>query len=194
MTAVDVAKGAAITANDDNAVGTVVPPSSTKDEDAYVGGSVAFEGACVGAFADGAGESATASVLLPLRRPPSRCTPPPSVALPPPPLTLPLPPPHRQAAAVTLPPLPHHLHCCNRATTVALCTAAMLRTAVTAADADAAAVPLPSFRRRRAVALPPPPTSRCHSDATAAASALLQLRYHHRAVHHCHASHCRHRR
>ena len=36
------------------AVAAVIPPSSTKDEDAYVGASVAFEGACVGAFMDGA--------------------------------------------------------------------------------------------------------------------------------------------
>ena len=72
-TAVDVATGAAVAPDDDDAVGTVVPPSSTKDEDAYVGASVAFEGACVGAFADGAGESAAASVLLPPRRPPSCC-------------------------------------------------------------------------------------------------------------------------
>jgi hypothetical protein len=43
---VDVATGAAV-ANDD-AVSTVVPPSSTKDEGAYVGVSVASEGACVG--------------------------------------------------------------------------------------------------------------------------------------------------
>ena len=64
-TAVEVATGAAIAANDNNAVGVVVPPSSTKDEDAYVGASVAFEGVCVGAFAGGAGESAAASVLLP---------------------------------------------------------------------------------------------------------------------------------
>ncbi len=36
------------------AVAAVIPPSSTKDEDAYVGALVAFEGACVGAFMDGA--------------------------------------------------------------------------------------------------------------------------------------------
>jgi hypothetical protein len=64
-TAVDVATGAAVAANDDDAVGAVIPPSSTKDEGAYVGASVAFEGACVSAFADGANESAAASVLLP---------------------------------------------------------------------------------------------------------------------------------
>jgi hypothetical protein len=43
---VDVATGAAVA--DDDAISTVVPPSSTKDEGAYVGLSVAFEGACVG--------------------------------------------------------------------------------------------------------------------------------------------------
>jgi hypothetical protein len=80
-TTVDVATGAAIAADDDNAVGAVVPPSLTKDKDAYVGALVAFEGACAGAFADGASKSATASVLLPLccprrvmrRRRASRC-------------------------------------------------------------------------------------------------------------------------
>jgi hypothetical protein len=80
-TAVDVSTGAAVAANNNNAVGNVVPPSSTNEEDAYVGVLVAFEGRCVGAFADGAGESTAASMLLP------------------PPLTLPLPSPHRQAAA-----------------------------------------------------------------------------------------------
>jgi hypothetical protein len=45
---VDGATGAAVAADDDDAVGTIVPPSSTKDEDAYVGASVAFEGAYVG--------------------------------------------------------------------------------------------------------------------------------------------------
>ena len=62
-----VAAGGAVAADDNDAVGTVVPPSSTKDEDAYVGASVAFKGACVGAFTDGASESAAASVLLPPR-------------------------------------------------------------------------------------------------------------------------------
>ncbi len=42
----DVPTGAAVA--DDDAVSTVVPPSSTKDEGAYVGVSVAFEGVCVG--------------------------------------------------------------------------------------------------------------------------------------------------
>ena len=54
-TAVDVSTGAAIAANTDNAVSSVVPLSSIKDEDAYVGASVAFEGMCVDAFVDGAG-------------------------------------------------------------------------------------------------------------------------------------------
>ena len=97
------ASSAAVAADDNNAVGTVVPPSLTKDEDGYVGALVAFEGTCIGTFTDGAGESAAASVLLPPRRPPSRCAPLPSVALPPPPLTLLLSPmlplQHLQAAA-----------------------------------------------------------------------------------------------
>ncbi len=66
-TAVDIAMCGAGAADNDDAVDAVVPPSSTKDEDAYIGASVAFEGACVGAFADGADESAAASVLLPPR-------------------------------------------------------------------------------------------------------------------------------
>jgi hypothetical protein len=66
-TTVDVATGAAVTADDDDAVGAVVPPSLTKDKDAYVGALVAFEGACIGAFADSASKSTAASVLLPLR-------------------------------------------------------------------------------------------------------------------------------
>ncbi len=66
-TTVDVSTGALVAANNDDAVGTVVPPSSTKDEDAYVGASVAFEGACVGTFVDSAGKSAAASALLPPR-------------------------------------------------------------------------------------------------------------------------------
>ena len=64
-TAVDVSTGTTLSANDDDAVGAVVPPSSTKDEDAYIGASVAFEGVCVSAFVDGASESAAASALLP---------------------------------------------------------------------------------------------------------------------------------
>jgi hypothetical protein len=43
---VDVSTGAAVADND--TVSTVVPPSSTKDEGAYVGVSVAFEGVCIG--------------------------------------------------------------------------------------------------------------------------------------------------
>ena len=64
-TAVDVSTGTAVAANDDDAISAVNPPSSTKDKDAYVGALVAFEGVCVGAFVDGAGESAAASALLP---------------------------------------------------------------------------------------------------------------------------------
>ena len=40
----------------DGAFGVVVPPSLTKDEGAYVGASVAFDGACISVFADGAGQ------------------------------------------------------------------------------------------------------------------------------------------
>ena len=47
--------GTAVAAADNNAIGAVVPTSSNKDEEAYVGVAVAFEGACIGAFADGAG-------------------------------------------------------------------------------------------------------------------------------------------
>ncbi len=61
----DIAAGGPVTADDDDAANAVVPPSSTKDKDAYVGASVALEGACVGAFVDGASDSATASVLQP---------------------------------------------------------------------------------------------------------------------------------
>jgi hypothetical protein len=66
-TTVDISTGAAIAADNDDAISAVVPPSSTNDKDAYVGTSVTFEGVCVGAFADGAGESAAASALLPPR-------------------------------------------------------------------------------------------------------------------------------
>ena len=52
---VDAATGAAIADEDNNAVSVVVPSSSTKDDDAYVGALVPFKGACVGAFADGTG-------------------------------------------------------------------------------------------------------------------------------------------
>ncbi len=54
---VDVATGATIATANDDAIGAVVPLSSTKDKDAYVGMSVAFEGVCTGAFADGADKS-----------------------------------------------------------------------------------------------------------------------------------------
>ena len=66
-TAVDISTGAAVTANNNDGVGAVVPPSMTKDEDPYVSVSVAFEGVCIGAFVDGAGESTAASDLLPPR-------------------------------------------------------------------------------------------------------------------------------
>ena len=52
----DVATGAAVANND--AIGTVVPPSSTKDKGAYVGVLVAFKGTYIGAFADSAGQRA----------------------------------------------------------------------------------------------------------------------------------------
>ena len=65
-TAVDVATGtAAAAANNNDAVGAVVPLSLTNDKDVYVGASVAFEGACVGTFTDGARKSTAASALLP---------------------------------------------------------------------------------------------------------------------------------
>ena len=50
----DDATGAAVATNNDNAGGAVVPPSSTKNKDLYAVALVAFEGACVSAFADGA--------------------------------------------------------------------------------------------------------------------------------------------
>ena len=53
----DVAVGAPIAANDNNAIGAIVPPSSTKDKDTHIGMLVAFEGTCIGAFVDGAGGS-----------------------------------------------------------------------------------------------------------------------------------------
>ncbi len=59
--------GAAVAANNNDAVFAVVPLSLTNDKDEYVGASEAFEGMCVGAFADGASESAAASALLPPR-------------------------------------------------------------------------------------------------------------------------------
>ena len=45
-TAVDVFTGAAVAADDDDAVGAVLPLSSTNDKDAYVDALVAFEGVC----------------------------------------------------------------------------------------------------------------------------------------------------
>ena len=55
---VDVALGATVAANDDDADadGAVVPPSLTEDEGAFVDASVEFEVACFGVFlfADGA--------------------------------------------------------------------------------------------------------------------------------------------
>ena len=66
-TAVDISRGAAVAANNNDAIGAVAPPSSTNDEDAYIGALVAFESVWVSAFADGAGESAAASALLPPR-------------------------------------------------------------------------------------------------------------------------------
>ena len=53
---VDVASGATVAANDDDADGAVIPPSLTEDEGAFVGASVEFEVACFGVFlfADGA--------------------------------------------------------------------------------------------------------------------------------------------
>ena len=66
-TVVDVSTGAAVTAANNDAISAVIPPSSTNDKEAYIGASVAFEGVCVSAFADGAGESVVASPLLPPR-------------------------------------------------------------------------------------------------------------------------------
>ncbi len=65
-TAVDVSTGAAVAADDNDAVSTVIPPSSTKDKDAYISASVVFVGSCIGAFTDSAGKSTAASALLPL--------------------------------------------------------------------------------------------------------------------------------
>ena len=46
----DVASGTTITANDNNADGTVVHPYPTKDKGACIGASVEFEVTCFGAF------------------------------------------------------------------------------------------------------------------------------------------------
>ena len=102
--------GAAVAADDNNAVGTVVPQSSTNDKDTYVSASVAFEGVCLGAFANSDDESASASALLP---PFCHCCEalPPCFALLPPPLTLPPPPRRRQASAnVALARCQHRQH------------------------------------------------------------------------------------
>ena len=57
-TVVDVATGAAIATNNNDAINVVVPPSFTKDEEACIGALVAFKGMCVGEFAQGAGKYA----------------------------------------------------------------------------------------------------------------------------------------
>ena len=49
--AADVASGAIVAANDNDADGATVPPSSTEDKGAYVGASAEFEVACFDAFA-----------------------------------------------------------------------------------------------------------------------------------------------
>ena len=67
MTVVDVSTGTVIAADGNDDVSAVLPPSSTNDKDSYVSALVAFEGVCVGAFVDGAGESAAAPALLPPR-------------------------------------------------------------------------------------------------------------------------------
>ena len=116
--------------DDDDAVDAVVPPSSTKDEDAYVGESVAFERCSHRAAA---GRVGGVRALLPLRcrRRAVRhrralvaplTLQPPTVAL-------------RTTAALRL---PQHPRCCNRSAAVALCIAATLCAAATAA-------PPPSF-------------------------------------------------
>ncbi len=51
----DITTGAAVAAAAADAIGNAVPPSSTKNKDTYVGVLVAFKGACIGAFAEGAG-------------------------------------------------------------------------------------------------------------------------------------------
>jgi|688.fasta_scaffold2839064_1 hypothetical protein len=48
---VDVALGATVAANDDDADGAVVLPSSTEDKDAYVSTLVEFKVTCFGTFA-----------------------------------------------------------------------------------------------------------------------------------------------
>ena len=51
--AVDVATGATIAKDKDNATSVVIPPSLTKDKDAYIDALVMFKGECIGAFVDG---------------------------------------------------------------------------------------------------------------------------------------------
>ena len=46
-TEVDVFTGAAVAADDDDAIGAVLPPSSTNDKYAYVSALMAFEGVCI---------------------------------------------------------------------------------------------------------------------------------------------------
>ena len=93
----DITAGDAVAADDDDAVNAVVPLSSTKGRDANVGASVAFEGVCIGAFADSAAAADVALLRCRHRRslraaatalPTSRCAPPPRFVLPPLPLTL----------------------------------------------------------------------------------------------------------
>jgi hypothetical protein len=111
---VDITVGGAVAADNDDVLDAVVPPSLTKDKDAYVGALVAFEGTCIGAFTDSVGESAAASVLLPphFPLPPSRCAPLPRFPLPPPLLTLPPPPCRRHAAADVALARCHHRQWC----------------------------------------------------------------------------------
>ena len=122
--------------DDDDAVDAVVPPSSTKDEDAYVGESVAFERCSHRAAA---GRVGGVRALLPLRcrRRAVRhrralvaplTLQPPTVAL-------------RTTAALCL---PQHPRCCNRSAAVALCIAATLCAAATAAPPPR---PFPSLVR-----------------------------------------------
>ncbi len=134
-TAVDILAGNAVAANENDAVDAVVPPSSTKDEDAYVGASVALEDACFSPFADGAAAADVALSRCHHRRslhaaatalPPLRCAPLRRFKLPPPPLT---PPCCHQRRAIALPPPPKHPRCCNCAAAIVLCTAAVLAAA-----------------------------------------------------------------
>jgi hypothetical protein len=137
MTAVDIAAGNAVAADDDDSVNAVVPPSSTKGKDAYVGGLVAFEGAA--AAADVAlsrcphhrSLRAAATAL-----PPLRCAPPPRFAL------LPL--------LLTLPPLRHRRQAAANVALLRCCHRRCIRAAATALPPSRCAPP-PRFT------LPPPP-------------------------------------